>query len=175
MLLGDDGVGPFVIETLKSEYDFPDNVELADLGMPALDLFVHFAGAEAAILVHAANFGGAPGDIRLFHKQDILRNPARARLDPHGLSLSESMSLFEFVGAIPSEFLMIGMQGGRFEPGPTLSTPVRHCIVHIIDAVQRELRRLNVSYTPKKSVKPPRTWLELLGLRATDRSPRQLR
>ena len=173
VLLGDDGVGPFVIKTLESEYDFPDNVELADLGTPALDLPVHLAGADAVILVESANFGGAPGDIRLFRKQDILGNPPLARLvDPHAPPLRESISLMEIMGVIPREFLMIGMQGSRFEPRPALSTPVRHCIVHIIDAVQRELRRLNVWCTPKASVKPLGTWWESLCLKATGKALR---
>ena len=30
-LPGDDGVGPFAIKVLESQYEFPDNVEVADL------------------------------------------------------------------------------------------------------------------------------------------------
>ena len=162
VLLGDDGVGPFVIKVLESEYDFPDNVELADLGTTGLDLPVHFAGADAVILVDSAKFGGEAGDIRLFRKAEILRNPRQGRTDPHSPALIESLSLLELMGAMPREFLMIGMQGNRFDPGSTLSTRVRQCIPHIIDAVRRELRRLNVWCVPKESVKPPGTWWDSL-------------
>jgi hydrogenase maturation protease len=34
VLLGDDGVGPFAIKVLEAEYNFQDNVEIADLGTP---------------------------------------------------------------------------------------------------------------------------------------------
>ena len=158
VLLGDDGIGPFTIKVLESQYDFPDNVELADLGTPGLDLPVHVAGADAAILVDSAKFGGEAGDIRLFRNQEILSHPPRARIDPHSPALTESLSLLELMGAMPRELLMIGMQGGHFEPGTTLSTPVRLCIPHIIDAVRRELLRLNVRCVPKASLKPPATW-----------------
>jgi len=158
VLLGDDGVGPFVIKVLESQYDFPDNVELADLGTPGLDLPVHLAGADAVILVDSAKFGGEAGAIRLFRKQEILRNPPRARIDPHSPALTESISLLELMGAMPRELLMIGMQGSRFEPGSTLSTRVRDCIPHIIDAVRRELHRLNIWCAPKACVKPLETW-----------------
>lgn len=162
VLLGDDGVGPFTIKVLESQYDFSDRVELADLGTPGLDLPVHLAGADAVILVDSAKFGGAAGDIRLFRKSEILSHPARARIDPHTPALNESLALLELMEALPGEFLLIGMQGGRFEPGSPLSPPVRLCIPHIIDAVRRELHRLNVGCIPKARVRPPATWWDAL-------------
>ena len=162
VLLGDDAIGPFTIKVLESQYDFPDNVELADLGTPGLDLPAHVAGADAVILVDSAKFGGEAGDIRLFRKPELLSHPPRARIDPHSPALRESLSLLELMGAMPRELLMIGMQGRDFAPGSTLSTPVRLCIPHIIDTVRRELRRLNVWCVPKASVKPPATWWDEL-------------
>jgi len=170
VLLGDDGVGPFSVKVLESQYDFPHNVELADLGTPGLDLPVYLLGADAVILVDSAKFGGEAGDIRMFRKQEILNIPPSTRIDPHSPTLRESFSLLELLGAIPREFLMIGMQGGRFDPGSGLSTPVRLCIPHIIDAVLRELRRLNVWCEPKASVKPPGTWWDSLRRNTTGKA-----
>ena len=158
VLLGDDGVGPFFIKVLESQYDFQDNVELADLGTPGLDLPVHLADAEAVILVDSAKFGGEAGSIRLFRKQDILRSATCARIDSHSPALVESIALARLMGTLPSDLLMIGIQGSRFEPGSPLSRPVRDCIPHIIDAMRRELYRLNVWCEPKVSAGPPRVW-----------------
>jgi hydrogenase maturation protease len=151
-------VGPFVIKVLESEYDFADGVELADLGTPGLDLPVHLEGADAVILVDSAKLGGEAGDIRLFRKQEILRNPPRARIDPHSPALMESIALVDLAGSMPRELLMIGVQGSRFEPGSRLSTPVRQCIPHIADAVRRELHRLNVRCEPKANAAAPGIW-----------------
>jgi hydrogenase maturation protease len=158
VLLGDDGVGPYAIKVLESQFDFPDNVELADLGTPGLDLPVHLAGADAVILVDSAKLGREAGAVRLFRKQEILRNPPRGRIDPHSPALMESIALVELMGAMPRELLMIGMQGSRFDPGSTLSTEVRHCIPHIADAVRRELHRLNVWCEPKVNAAAPGIW-----------------
>jgi hydrogenase maturation protease len=162
VLLGDDGIGPFTIKVLESQYDFPDNVELADLGTPGLDLPVHVGGADAVILIDSAKFGGEAGDIRLFRKEEILRDPPRVRIDPHSPALRESLSFLEMMETMPRELLLVGMQGRCFAPGSTLSTPVRLCIPHIIDVVRRELHRLNVWCVPKASVKPPATWWDSL-------------
>ena len=158
VLLGDDGVGPFAIKVLESQYNFPDDVELADLGTPGLDLPVHLSSADAVILLDSAKFGGEAGSIRLFRKQDILRSAPRARIDTHSPALVESIVLARMMGILPSHLVMIGIQGSRFEPGSPLSRPVRDCIPHIIDFVRRELYRLNVWCEPKASAGAPRVW-----------------
>ena len=160
VLLGDDGVGPFVIKLLESRYDFPANVALADLGTPALDLPVYLSGADAVILVDSAKFGGKAGDIRLFGKQEILKMPLRTRLDPHSPAMRESLSQLELMGTMPDDFLLIGMQGSTFEPGGPLSPPVRQCVPHVIDAVLRELYRLHVSCEPKAKAARLGIWWE---------------
>ena len=158
VLLGDDGVGPFVIKLLEARYEFSQDVEIADLGTPALDLPLHLSGADAVILIDSAKFGGAPGDIRLFRKDEVLRIPPRPRIDPHSPALRESLSQLELMGRMPGELLLIGMQGSHFGAGSALSPIVRQCIPHAIDAVLRELHRLDIPWEPKTRMAPPRIW-----------------
>jgi len=158
VLLGDDGVGPFVIKVLESQFEFQADVELADLGTPGLDLPLYLSRAKALILVDSAKFGGEAGAIRLFRNRDILQNAPRMRIDTHSPALVESIALTELMGLLPRELLMIGVQGSGFEPGSTLSRPVRQCIPHIIDAVRRELHRLSVWCEPKLNAAAPRIW-----------------
>lgn len=160
VLLGDDGVGPFVIKLLESRYDFSSDVVLADLGTPALDLPVQLSGADAVILVDSAKFGGKAGDIRLFRKEEILKLPLSVRIDPHSPALRESLFQLELMGTMPEDLLLIGMQGSSFEPGAPLSSPVRQCVPHVIDAVLRELHRLDVSCEPKAKAARPGIWWE---------------
>jgi hydrogenase maturation protease len=158
VLLGDDGVGPFVIKVLESQYDFAESVELADLGTPGLDLPVYFSGADAVILIDSAKFGGEAGAMRMFRKDEIVGTPPRARIDPHSPALRESISLVELTGAMPRELLLIGVEGRGFEPGSPLSTPVRQSIPMVIDAVRRELYRLHAWCEPKASAGIPAVW-----------------
>jgi len=158
VLLGDDGVGPFAIKVLESQYEFPDTVELADLGTPTLDLPMYLSQADALILVDSASFAGEAGAIRRFRKSEILRSAPRARVDTHSPALVESLALAELIGKLPREVLMIGVQGTRFDPGCPLSSPVRNCMPHIVDAVRRELYRLGVWCEPKTNVKPLGAW-----------------
>ncbi len=90
VLMGDDGIGPFAIKVLESQYDFQD-VELIDLGTPGLDLPIYLSGADALILIDAAQFEGEPSSVRLFRRSDVLRNPPGVRTDPHSPALQESL------------------------------------------------------------------------------------
>ena len=86
VLLGDDGIGPYAIEVLKSEYDFPENVELADLGTPGLDLPIHLAGADAVILVDCAKLTVQRATFDCFANKrscGYLRALASIRIHPH--------------------------------------------------------------------------------------------
>jgi len=158
VLLGDDGVGPFVIKVLESQYDFAESVELADLGTPGLDLPVYFSAADAVILIDSAKFGGDAGDTRMFRKDEIVCTPPRTRIDPHSPALRESISLVELTGAMPRDLLLIGVEGRGFEPGSPLSPPVRQSIPRVIDSVRRELHRLDTWCEPKASAGIPAVW-----------------
>ena len=51
VLLGDDGLGPYVLHQLEAAYTFEEGVKLEDLGTPALDFIDHLAGLDALIVV----------------------------------------------------------------------------------------------------------------------------
>lgn len=57
VLLGDDRVGPSLVHVLASPYIFGAEIEVADLGTPALHLTHRIAGLRAVILVHSVAFG----------------------------------------------------------------------------------------------------------------------
>jgi hydrogenase maturation protease len=122
VLLGDDGVGPFVAGVLEAGYSFDEGVMVADLGTPGLDLVAHLSGIDALILIDSVSNGALPGTVTLHRKEDILRHgPARVRMDPHSPVLSESLLIAELAGEGPEEILLIGITGERYDVGAGLS------------------------------------------------------
>jgi hydrogenase maturation protease len=55
ILLGDDGVGPYVLRLLEVSYSFDEGVVLEDLGTPALDFIDHIAGLDALIVIDSVD------------------------------------------------------------------------------------------------------------------------
>ena len=159
VLLGDDAIGPYVIRLLESCYSFGENVEIVDLGTPALDLTHRIIGRDAVILVDSvASEGDPPGTIQLFCKHDILRVKSAPRLDPHSPALAECLMTAEMLGASPPYVLLIGIVGSSFEAGSPLTEAVRQAAAKAVDAVLDDLDRLGVKFEQLLSAAEPQIW-----------------
>ena len=146
VLLGDDGVGPYVARLLAARYDFDEGIEVADLGTPALDLIDELSGREAVILIDSVNVEAKPGDVLLYRKADIMSQRPAVRMAPHAPALVDALLSAELFGVGPVEVLLVGIKAESFEPCCSLSEPVKAALDHVIAEVLRELDRLGVSY-----------------------------
>jgi hydrogenase maturation protease len=165
VLLGDDGVGPYIIGMLESGYRFDDCVTIADLGTPGLDLVAHLSGIDVLILVDSVANQAEPGTTTLYRRGDIMRHgPAPVRMDPHSPALSESLLIAELAGEGPKEILLIGITGEQYEVGTELSDPVRRASTHAIKEVLAELDRLNISYSNLRTDPFTAWWKPISGV-----------
>lgn len=159
ILLGDDGVGPYVLRRLDSSYSFEQGVELKDLGTPALDFIDHIAGLDALIVVDSVENGQAPGTITLYRNQDLVRNAPAVRMDTHSPAITESLLAADvFFGMPPREVLLIGISGGSYAAGCNLSEIVMCAVEPAVRAVLAELDRLAISYKKKRETNSDIWW-----------------
>lgn len=159
VLLGDDGVGPYILRLLDSRYCFGDDVELADLGTPALDLTHQIVGLRSLILIDSvASDEQAPGTVVLYRKEEIMRIVPAERLDPHSPALSECLLTAEMLGASPECVLLVGIVGSTYEPGEAMSSVVRESVEDAIQAILDELSRLGFSFEKKTSASEAGIW-----------------
>ncbi len=158
VLLGDDGVGPYVVRILESMYDFEASVEIIDLGTPALDLTHQIVGLKTLILVDSVASDDPAGTLALYSKEDILRDTPAERLDPHSPALAECLMTADMLGAMPQNVLLVGIAGKCFEPGHPLSAAVRQSVGPAMDAILQELQRLGFKYQKKVSPDEPSIW-----------------
>ena len=146
VLLGDDGVGPYVARLLAARYEFDDGVEVADLGTPALDLIDQISAKDAVILIDSIETDAAPGTVVLYHKADIVRHRPAVRMDPHSPALVDTLLGADFFGIAPTDVLLVGIQAESFEAGCDLSQPVKASVDQAIAEVLSELDRMSVGY-----------------------------
>jgi len=163
VLLGDDGVGPYVLRLLESQYSFGDDVGLLDLGTPALDLTHQIVGLRALILIDSVAGDEPVGTILLYRKEDILEVAPDERLDPHSPALSECLMTADMLGASPQQVLLVGIVGSSYEPGCPLSKPVMDAVGQAIDVIVRELRALGYSCHKKDVPDAPGIWWSGIG------------
>jgi hydrogenase maturation protease len=151
VLLGDDGVGPYVARLLAANYEFGEGVEVLDLGTPALDLIDHFTTNDAVVLIDSVApdndaADAAPGTVALYRKADIMRHRPAMRMDPHSPALVDAMLSAELFGVAPADVLLVGIRAESFEPSCNLSHPVKASLERVTAEVLLELDRLGVTY-----------------------------
>jgi hydrogenase maturation protease len=146
VLLGDDGVGPYIVRLLASQYEFENGVEILDLGTPALDLLARITGKHAVILIDSVDSDGPPGTVQLYTKEDIVRQGPTARMHTHSPALADTLLSADFLGVSPANVLLVGIQGQSYEPSCTLSTSVDACLHRAITEVLCQLDRLGIEY-----------------------------
>ncbi len=136
ILLGDDGVGPYVVRSLEAAREFGEEVEIVDLGTPALDLIYN---------------------ITSYSKADLLKHAPPTRMDPHSPALSESLLATEMLGAGPKEVLLIAVAGGCYETSCTLSEPVRIAVDEVIRIILAKLDGIGVQ-SIRREAEPDIWW-----------------
>jgi hydrogenase maturation protease len=146
ILLGDDGVGPYIARLLTAHYQFEQGVEIIDLGTPALDLMDQISGRDAVILIDSIKVDCKPGSVILYRKADIMRCCPEVRMDPHSPALVETLLSVEMFAIAPRDVLLIGIAGASYESGCRLSPAVAASVPETIAHVHAELDRLGVSY-----------------------------
>jgi hydrogenase maturation protease len=158
ILMGDDGLGPYVIQMLMSRFDFPDHVELVDGGTPGLDFLPYISHARSVIVLDTVSSKGRPGEIKIYRDREIIGSAPPPRMSPHQPGLRESLMATELTDASPQEMVLIGVVPETVEQGTTLSPPVQSAVQNVIDTVLEELDRLDAAPTPAEPARDPDLW-----------------
>lgn len=158
VLMGDDGIGPFILKILESRYEFPPNVSLHDLGTPGLGITSFFADYDAIILLDAVTAKGQPGEVHLYRKDRLVRVPISQRISPHDPALVEALLFAEFSGKCPQDVLLVGVIPENVELGCHITKALRAAVVPAISAVLAELTRLGIQPRLRKCALAPSIW-----------------
>jgi hydrogenase maturation protease len=160
VLMGDDAFGPYVVKLLDAWYEVPPSVEVLELGTPGPDLSLHLQDLDAAVVVDTVKVGGAPGELRLLEKPDLLAKRPVLAASPHEPGLREALFTLEFRGGAPAEVRLVGVIPGEVEMEVGLSPPVRAAVSAALGEVVRQLATLGVHAKPRAEPREPDLWWE---------------
>jgi hydrogenase maturation protease len=158
--MGDDAIGPYVIEALNAGYDMPPEVSVIDAGTPGLDLAPFLLGADAIIVVDSVRAGEGPGTLRLYRRDAILQHAPAQRLGPHDPGFKQMLLTLDFAGTGPREVLLVGVVPETTAPCARLSRAVREAVPVAVHAVVEELVRLGVPPAPRRMPDALAPWWE---------------
>ena len=166
ILLGDDGVGPYAARWIAANYNFEESVqngvqvEVEDLGTPALDLVAYMSAIDVLILIDSVANRMPPGSVKVFDRKAITAQRPPVRLDPHAPCITESIFFSEMAGVGPQHIYLIGVTPASVDVGTRLSAPVRRAIP-LVSAKVLELVALHGGGFRQREVRSdPAIWWE---------------
>ena len=142
VLCSDDGLGPYAIKLLEAQFEFPEGVEVLDVGTPGLDLTPYLADSRMVIVLDTVKGEEAPGTLRLLRDREIVAKPPPSRMSPHEPGLREALMATELSDSSPEEILFVGVVPESTDQGTKLTDAVRSAVPKVVDAVLEELERL---------------------------------
>jgi hydrogenase maturation protease len=145
VLCTDDGLGPYAIKVLEAQFEFPEGVEVLDVGTPGLDFTPYLADALMVIVLDTVKGDESPGTLRLLRDREIVAKPPPSRMSPHEPGLREALMATELAEMNPEEILLIGVVPESTGQGTKLTDAVRSAVPRVVDAVMVELERLGRS------------------------------
>ncbi len=144
-LMGDDGLGPAMVQRLAATYEWPPEVELLDLGLAGFDLVDFMSGRDAVILIDMLDVEGrAPGHLVRYSKAELTGSATSFRLSPHEPSLGQTLRAAELLGCGAADVVLIGIVGRLFEMGSRMSDEVSEALPRLETMLIEELRRFGV-------------------------------
>ncbi len=160
VLMGDDGIGPWVVRHLAATWELPPEVSVLDGGTPGPDLVDYLVGREAVILVDAIRGQGVPGTVRIYRKEELARVAVLPRLSPHDPDLPQALLTAELAGDPPREVVLVGVIPKQVEAGTELSPELRAAVPAIEAAVLGELERLGITLRLRRRPLDAEIWWE---------------
>ena len=160
VLMGDDALGPFVIECLDANWRFPREVTMVDAGTPGLDLTLFLEGFDALIAIDALKLDGRPGTVRSFRGPQLLAGALPVVMSPHEPTLREALMRLQLLGRGPREVLLVGAIPKTVSTGAALSKVLRLAVPEIEARVVAELTRLGAAPARRRVPLDPDFWWE---------------
>jgi len=160
ILLQDDGLGPQAIAQLEAHYEFGDEVELLDLGTPALDFVDYLRGRDILVLIDALAGGGEPGELLIFDKEQLQEFLPDMRLSAHQPCLNETLHTAETAGIDLKEVLLVGVVGSSFDVGTELGPYVSRSMPEVLELIVEFIRRHGVKVEKRAIALATRPWWE---------------
>jgi hydrogenase maturation protease len=136
-------------------------VTLVEAGTPGVDLAHLMDGYDAVVVVDTVKLRGAPGEVRVLDKAQLLAKDPLLPMSPHEPGLREALFTLEFRGGAPREVRLVGVIPGDGQTlGIGLSAPVRAAVPAAVDEALRQLAGLGVAAAPRVPPAEPDLWWE---------------
>jgi hydrogenase maturation protease len=163
VFLGDDGFGPFAVETFRCQYECPAHVEVLDLGTPGLDLAPYLYDKQLIVIVDTVHSDTAIGTLSLFREEDFLSQRAKLRITGHDPGLWDALAHLRLAGHAPSELIVLGVNPESCEFARPISEEVASTAARAAAMIADSLIERGIACVLRCAPTAPNLWWFQLG------------
>ena len=168
-VMADEGIGPRCVEALDEWFDFPENVDVTDVGTTGLAMLDLLREYTHVIVLDAAKDTGHPaGTVVLYTPEDLAAH--QVLHSAHDMRLIDVLQSATLIGIELESVVIVGVQiKDMTEWVLKLTAPVQEAIPVACACALQQLQGLGITPTPKLGGSiPDRFWdaLENFGLDA---------
>lgn len=137
-LRGDDAIGPYIIEQLKSQA-IAAQIDLVDAGTDAFIVLDHLISQDLVVLIDSAQMGEAPGTVRKVEINAQILAHIGDVISLHGFGFGEIYQMALGIGSV-AKCILIGVEPKHTEFNCGMSEEVQRNIPQIMKFVFEESR-----------------------------------
>lgn len=153
-IMGDDGVGPTVIQRLDgTSLDSAERVRLVDAGTTGFFALEAMSGADRAIVVDAIETGATPGTIQEYRCVEGTFDAEVPDMTMHDVSFTEAMTVGRDVYDLPDEIRVLGVEPETVSVGTELSEAVDRAAGELVNMLTENIMDRNPKEHPPDSNK----------------------
>lgn len=137
-LMGDDGLGVSVVQTVKARWGSDPGVAFLDGGTWGMQVLPFIEGAERLLIIDAIKAGEEAGTLVRLEDAEIPRH-LHQKLSPHQIDLGEVLALAQLRGTFPPRAVALGIEPDRIELHEGFSDVVERTVPELVAVVEAEL------------------------------------
>lgn len=126
-ILSDEGFGVKVVEYLKKNFDFPENVALIDGGTLGVELQHFIIGTKKLLIIDSID-GGAPAG-KIFHlRGDEILKHFTQKISAHEIGIQDILTMLEITGKKIPVVELLGAQPYSLDAGTELTPQMQKLV-----------------------------------------------
>lgn len=148
-IVGDEGFGVHVVHYLQEHYDFPDRVEIQDVGTAGLYMAPFLEECDPVMVIDVVDMAGEPGSFHFFSLADVKSGNFQLRMSPHQLGILEILEISKLRDCAPEQVEFYTVIPKTLGDSVELSPEVAARKVEVAEMILTRLAELGAPATRK--------------------------
>lgn len=150
LLLRDEGFGVHVVQYLQNNYEFPENIDIQDVGTAGIYMAPFLETCDPIFVIDVVDIEGEPGSFHFYSLDDVKAGSFQTKMSPHQLGLLEILEVCKLRGESPDVVEFYTIIPNELTESIELSDVAAGRMVEVAEMVLKRLADLGVEVHRKE-------------------------